>query len=286
MKKELIYKRRENSIKSRDDQEKNYIKLKLLNAINVDINPIFPKLTSDSQYPALNNYEKLKIEEMVTGIRGIFKEENTMEKVIHVDDRKKWMEVSEEYSKHIVKMIKNVPCFKDNTIEQQLLIVKRFIVIFFDLRLIFFYSKATETSMIQQMPEQDICYTASCSLWKSMVSDEFYHSWKMIIEKYKFVMLNDPIVRDLMITISLFWQHDELPNNDYMRYKYLQYYYLLKRYIQVKLKNVNKVEKHLKYLHTALNDLPSLIEFTRKFYIFISKEFRNSILEEIYRDSI
>src|SRR6218665_2934148 len=113
MKKELIYKRKQAKVQSDEDKEVSFIKSELLNAFNAGTNPIFPVTTSDSQYPALNSYERMKIEEIIGYYRDAFKEENTMKPIIDETNKERWMKNAEEYCKHLVRTVNNIPHFRN-----------------------------------------------------------------------------------------------------------------------------------------------------------------------------
>lgn len=285
MKKELIYKRKHCQISTSEEQEVSFIKSELLNAFNGVGSSILPASSVESQFPALSLFEKAKIEE-VTGYFKSFKEESSIKNIIDQPQKEVWLAHGEEYVREVVRATRNIPCLENYTMEDRLTMVRNYVTIFFDMRYVFTFDHDGEFGLVQDLlsVETPICFRTPLDMWDEFISPELKQAWKDMVLTNKSVMLNDPIVRDLLITMALFRNHDKISCPEMMRLHYLEYYYLLKRYLQVKLKSRDRYEKHIKHFHRVLNEFDKLHECSRQFYNFISPHYQSSLMAEIYEE--
>ena len=277
MKKEYVSKRKFNSdISNNDIFEIKMIKKQFLTTLNI--------YTSDNvgnyEFASLTNYEKHKLNEVCEYYKDL-KEENTIRNVVEIHTREEWFRHEENLLKFLVGMVKKMSCFQPFPMEDKLIMIRNFFAVYINMRFIFSYDEENEAFLMAEINEQKICFKNST--WNNLISGDMEQIWKNCIAKHKTIMMNDPVIRDLLITLSMFREDAGIISSDLLRYKYLEINYLLERYLQVKLRYREKYEKHLKFIHYILSRMPEMYDGVQEFYQAVSPFHSSQLIKEIFQ---
>jgi len=276
MKKELLFTRKQGKIKT-EEQEMKKIKCEVMNFFCTSTN------STNKAYPSLTAYEKKKIEEVV-GYYSIFKDENCVGNMFEELDREHCMEFIEEYSKVVIKCVKNIPAVKNYSIEDKVVMMRNFLGVFADLRITFNYQFETNISVLQNFTKgkENTFSRMNMDVWDDYFPLDLKNAWLKIVERNKFAMMNDPIIRDLLITMGLFLESDKISCPQVLRNHYLEYYYLLRRYLQTKLKTREKFEKKMRLFHNVLGGYPEINYLNKEFFQSLWPYYTSELISEVY----
>jgi len=283
MRKELIFKRKPYQLTS-EDQEIDHMKCEIMSYLKTSAILSRDNTKTDLEYPTLTNMERAKIE-AVSGYYKGFKEENSVKTVLDPPNREKYLEVCEDYAKQIVRSVKNVPEMKNFTMKDKMTMTRNFINVFLALRYKFSFDLEKQHGLLLEIHEQKVCYRTSLSIWEDIIPEDLRKKWSHAMIRNKSVMLNDPVVRDLAITMSLFRADDKVSCPGILRLYYLEYYYLLRRYLQVKLKTREKFERNMVKFHDMLSAFPKMREFAQQFHELVSPHYTLELMTDVYKET-
>jgi len=277
MKKELLFTRKQGRIQT-EEQEMKKIKCEVMSSFYSPTN-----FTSKTTYPSLTTLEKQKIEEVVSYYK-IFKEDTVVGDYKMLDElgMDECLDFFEEYGKIAIRTVKNIPTVKCYSMEDKLIMMRNFMGVFNDVRFAYFYDVESRSGMMQNFRKENSFVRLSIDAWDEYFPEELKNTWMRIVQKNKFAMMNDPIIRDLLITIGLFLEHEKISCPQVLRNHYLEYYYLLRRYLQVKLKSREKFEKHMRLFHNVLGGYPEINDLNKEFFQSIWPHYSSELFSEIY----
>ena len=275
MKKEFLSSRKYNS-KCKLVEKQLLISLNMYENVN---------LGNYRDFASLSNYEMQKLNE-ICGCYKSLKEENSMKNVVEIQTRQEWLQHEENLLKFLIGMVKKMSCFQPFPMEDKLIMIKKFFVVYFNLRFIFSYDEEKEALYMLEINEQKVCFKTNFQMWNELISEDMERAWRLGVVENKTLMMNDPIIRDLIITLSMFRQDSAIISSDLLRYKHLEILYLLQRYLQVKLRYRDKYEKHLKFMHYMSSKTPELYDKIHQLYQIVKPFHSSQLINEIYQQRI
>jgi len=237
-------------------------------------------MTGDAPYPSLSDYEKRKIAEVV-GYYKLFKEENSLENIQQIADLDPYIAMSESYTRAVVTRVKNIPALKKYCMEDRMKLVSNWMPTFMNLRSVFYFDTELEMGFLENFDRENTACRASVRFWDKLLPKEVIDEWLVKIISNKTAMMGDRIVRDLLITTGLFLECDTISCPEVMRKDFLEYYYLMRRYVQTKLKNKDKFEKQMTLFHECYEGLLEIKKNSKQFYNLLAPHYEMELMTDL-----
>lgn len=240
---------------------------------------------NDNDKLELNRWECYHLSHVQKSI-SVFIDENRVQTVVNLNDyAKHTFNIPALYATRIVQFCNNFQTFKELPKKQQLNILKPFYVELLAIRIAFLFDqKRNGFFMMENESGNRVIFIQNSLFNTPRTSRPNVISISNIIRQIKFEMEDDPIIRDLLITISLFKPRDNLHNRyrEVIGYKYYQYTNLLRRYLENKHQSLMKAKEKLTRIIHLINDLPYIYHDYRRRLLEVGYENVNQVLAEVF----